>query len=366
MTRALFSLLGFMLIAAGPTVAQQDTTSVVVGMSLPLSGAQAISASQFKAGAEACLSAVNGNVKLEAYDDAGDPARAAANIRAMAGRPSVLLLLGGGDTNVTAAVVPLLEEVRLSMIGAVTGAASVRQLTGSHLFHGRANYFDEGAAVTKQLFELGISDLAVVYADSAMGREGLEGVRIETSRLAMRLQVIGLPAQGKFDSVVKSVAQAEPSAVVLIASHDQAARLIRDIRLTGARPRFVGLSSVSAERLSADLGGAARGVGITQIVPFPWGTKLELVRDYQAAMKAQGKGAPGYDSLEGCVYARLAAEAIKRAGREPTRAKVYAALDKGQFDLGGHLIRFGNSESPRQGSHFVEMTVIGSDMRVTR
>lgn len=366
MVPALLVLLGIGLLTAEPVIAQQNNTPMVFGMSLPLSGPRAASGEQLKAGAEACLLAANANVRLEVHDDGGDPARAAANTRAMAAQPNVLLVLGGGDTEVTSAVIPVLEEAHLTMIGAVTGAESVRQGRMAYLFHARASHLDESAEIIKQLFELGIGEIAVVYANTAFGREGLEGMRIEASRLALRLVVAALPASGAFDEVVKSVASAASSAVVLITSHDQAARFIRDLRQTGARPRFVGLSAVSAERLGVELGEVARGIGITQVVPLPWGTKLVLVRDYHAALKAHGSSVPGFDSLEGCVYARIGAEALKRVGRGPTRAKVYAALDKGTFDLGGHAIRFGSAEAPRQGTHFVEMTVIGADRRITR
>lgn len=366
MVSALLVLVGIGLLTARPVSAQQSNAPVVVGISLPLSGPRAASGAQLKAGAEACLVAANANVRLEVHDDGGDPARAAANTRAMAAQSNVLLVLGGGDTEVTAAVMPVLEDAHLPMIGAVTGAESVRQGGTPYLFHARASHLDEGAALTKQLYELGIGEITVVYADSAFGREGLEGMRIEASRLALRLVEAALPASGAFDGVVKSVARAALPAVVLITSHDQAARFIRDLRQTGTRPRFVGLSAVSAERLGAELGELARGIGITQVVPLPWGTKLELVRDYHAALKTHGSGVPGYDSLEGCIYARIGAEAIKRAGRGPTRAKVYAALDKGIFDLGGHAIRFGSAEAQRQGTRFVEMTVIGAYGRITR
>lgn len=358
-------LAGIMLLTVASSIyAQPQGTPLVVGMSLPLSGPRAVSGAQLKAGAEACLLAAAPNVRLEVHDDGGEPARAVGNIRTMAAQSNVLLVLGGGDTDVTAAMLPVLQEAHLTMIGATTGAESIRQAGATHLFHARASHLDEGAALTNQLYELGIGDLAAVYVDSAFGREGLEGMRIEATRLAMRLVVAALPTSGAFDEVVKSVAKASPAAVVLIAPHDQAARFIRNLRETGARPRFVAMSAVSAERLSSELGEVARGIGMTQVVPLPWGTKLALVRDYHAALKARGSSTPSYDSLEGCIYARLGAEAIKRAGRVPTRAKVYAALDNGTFDLGGYPIRFSSAE--RRGTRFVEMTVIGADGRITR
>lgn len=359
-------LVGLGLLTSAPVASQPAGSPAVVGMSLPLTGLRAASGAQFRIGAEACLLAANVNARLEVRDDGGDPLRAVANIRTFAAQPDLLLALGGGDTEVTSAVMPLLEEAQLLMVGAVTGADTVRRGGSSYLFHVRASYLDEGSAVAKQLFEFGIGEITVVYADSALGREGLEGMRVEVSRLAMRMVVAALPATGGFDAVVKSVAKTASPAVVLVTSHEQAARFIRELRETSARPRFVGLSAVLAERLGAELGDASRGVGVTQVVPFPWGTKLELVRDYQSALKAQGAGVPGYDSLEGCMYARLAAEAIKRTGRVPTRAKIYAVLDKGVFDLGGYVIRFGAPGTERQGTRFVEMTVIGANKRITR
>lgn len=348
------------------SVNAQDKASLptAIGMSLPLSGPRAASGVQMKTGAEACLSAAGINVRLEVHDDGGEPERAVANIRTMATQSNILLLLGGGDAEVTTASVPVLNEAHLAMIGAATGAESVRQNKSAFLFHARAGHSDESSAITTQLYELGISDIAVVYADIALGLEGLDGMRVEASRLAIRLVTAALPVSGSFDSVVKFIAKAAPSAVVLIAPHAQAARFIRYLHAAGIRPRFVGLSVVSAEHLSLELGESARGIGVTQVIPFPWGTKLELVRDYQAALKGHRSSAPGYDSLEGCIYARIGAEAIKRAGREPTRPKVYAALNRGTFDLGGHVIRFNNTE--RRGTRFVEMTVIGAEGRITR
>src|SRR5437867_3452049 len=110
MVSALHVLVGIGLLAAGPVSAQQTNALMVVGMSLPLTGPRAASGEQLKAGAEACLVAANANVRLEVHDDGGDPARAAANTRAMAAQPNILLVLGGGDTEVTAAVMPVLEE----------------------------------------------------------------------------------------------------------------------------------------------------------------------------------------------------------------------------------------------------------------
>jgi hypothetical protein len=58
-------------------------------------------------------------------------------------------------------------------------------------------------------------------------------------------------------------------------------------------------------------------------------------------------------------------EGLRRAGSEPTRAKVMAALETlHNFDLGGITVSYGPRE--RVGSNFVEVTVIGSDGKLLK
>ena len=63
--------------------------------------------------------------------------------------------------------------------------------------------------------------------------------------------------------------------------------------------------------------------------------------------------------LEGYSGAKVLVEGLRRAGRDPTRAKVVAALESmGNFDLGGVTVSY--SPTNRVGARYVEVTVIGS------
>ncbi|HJW11912.1 MAG TPA: ABC transporter substrate-binding protein, partial [Albitalea sp.] len=58
-------------------------------------------------------------------------------------------------------------------------------------------------------------------------------------------------------------------------------------------------------------------------------------------------------------------EALRRAGPQPTRAKVMAALESmTHYDLGGIIIGYGPKQ--RVGSRYVEVTVIGSEGRLLK
>jgi len=63
--------------------------------------------------------------------------------------------------------------------------------------------------------------------------------------------------------------------------------------------------------------------------------------------------------------ARVLVEAMRKAGRDLTREKLIASLESMQnHDLGGYRVSF--SANDRQGSRFVDLTVIGSGGRVLR
>ena len=107
-------------------------------------------------------------------------------------------------------------------------------------------------------------------------------------------------------------------------------------------------------------GGLGNGIGIAQVVPFPWNARVPVVADYQRQMRRQaGPVHYGFVSLEGYLAARLISEALQRSGPNPTRAgllQAFAAM--GDLDLGGYPIRLGPGD--RQASDYVELTFLGS------
>jgi len=101
-------------------------------------------------------------------------------------------------------------------------------------------------------------------------------------------------------------------------------------------------------------------------VPFPFSATLPLVDEYQKAMKQYAPNEPlSYSTLEGFVDAKIAVEALKRAGPKPTREKVLKALiNMGELDLGGVYVDY--SPKARNGWGQVDLTVIGPGGKLLR
>jgi branched-chain amino acid transport system substrate-binding protein len=104
----------------------------------------------------------------------------------------------------------------------------------------------------------------------------------------------------------------------------------------------------------------AHGLGISQVVPYPYMPNLPAVREFHALMKRYApKEQVNYTNFEQFLGAKVLVEGLRRAGPNPTRARLMKALENlGEFDLGG--VSVGYSPQNRVGSRYVEVTVIGS------
>lgn len=69
--------------------------------------------------------------------------------------------------------------------------------------------------------------------------------------------------------------------------------------------------------------------------------------------------------LEVFINAKVLVEGLRRAGKDPTRPRFIQALESlRQFDVGGFEVNFG--KGVRQGSRFVDLTIIGAGGKFTR
>ena len=86
------------------------------------------------------------------------------------------------------------------------------------------------------------------------------------------------------------------------------------------------------------------------------------MRELQADAAAAKLGKSNVYMLEGYIAAWTYTEALRKAGKEPTRAKLRKALDTLQeLDLGGFRMHF---DGDRVGSKLVELSLIDSTGRV--
>ncbi len=285
--------------------------------------------------------------------------------------PEVIALFGfAGTANVSKLLTDgVLDVGGAPLVAPYTGGEALRSPFNPHIFHVRAGYMDETEHMVHQAATLGMTRIAVMYQNDAFGKAGLAGVEAALAKRNMKM-LVAASYERNTDEVadaVKQIKAAEPQATIMISVNRSTAAFAKQYRAIGGGGQLYNISVVDPAEL-VKLAGvkAVHGLGISQVVPFPFGANKPAVREYQALMKKYGGGqAVSYTSFEEFLGAKVLVEGLRRAGPAPSRAKLVKALVSiDNFDLGG--TRVGYSPTNRIGSRFVEVTVIGASGKLLR
>jgi ABC-type branched-subunit amino acid transport system substrate-binding protein len=359
-------------VAAVAAFAQNNR--VVLGQSAALTGPAAQLGLQMNAGARICFNAlnaqggVNGNtIELRVADDGYEPERCKANTDKFI-KDDVFGLFGYVGTPTCLAALPLVVDAKMPFFGPFTGAEALRDPLHKSVFHLRASYYDETALIVKQLTSLGLKKIAVFYQNDAYGKAGLEGVTRALKAQNLAPVALGTVERNTIDvaQAVKEITPKMPDAVVQISAYKSCAAFIRAARKAGYGGTFFNVSFVGTQALADELGKEANGVMISQVMPFPFSTTTPISREYlEAVRKAGGDAQPNYSSMEGYLSAKVLAEGLKRAGRNPTRESLINGLESIQnADFGGFAVRFGPKD--HVASRFVDLSMLTEDGKVRR
>lgn len=367
------------LIAAGaattllaPWVRTRAAPGWIIGQSAPLTGVLAASNAETTAGARLYFTRLNARggvhgrpIELVSMDDGQDPKRTAANTQALLDQGALALAMFRTTPSIEAAL-PLARKAGTAFIGSQVGPSLLYEGGQNLVFNTRASYHDEVARAVKFFTQLGLTRVAALVAGDAFGQDVLQGLK-----RAMAGAQIDLVAQATFDNrsadvkaQMETIRAASPQVVILVANAKASAEFIKASKAAGLSPTFVSLSNTSGAGYVNDLGRAAEGVVVTQVVPTPYSGKVRLVSEFRDAVAEAGSSAPplSHASLMGYTTAKFIHEGLRRAGPAADRTRLVEAINgAGRFDLGDFTLSYGPDN--RQGSRLAELTIIGRDGR---
>jgi len=351
---------------------------LVVAQIAPLSGVLASTGKQMVLGGQIYFDSVNAKggvhgarIKHVVLDDSYKVEETVRLTQEVLGRGDVVALFGfAGTANVGKLLSDgVLDAGGIALVAPYTGGEVLRSPFNPWIFHVRAGYADEAEHMVKQVTTLGMKRVAVMYQDDAFGKAGLAGVEAALASRQLKLAVAA-PYERNTDEVdeaVRLINASDAQAVIMISVNRSTAAFAKRYREAGGGAQLYNISVVDPAEL-VKLAGLqnVHGLGISQVVPYPYSPNLAVVREYQAALK---KYAPqesvNYTSFEEFLGAKVLVEGLRRAGPNPTRAKVLKALESlERLDLGGTTVAY--SASNRIGSRSVEVTVIGGSGRLMK
>jgi branched-chain amino acid transport system substrate-binding protein len=263
----------------------------------------------------------------------------------------------------------VLENAGIALVAPYTGGEVLRNPYNPYIFHIRAGYADEAEGIVNQLVMLNMKRIAVMYQDDPFGKAGLDGVVAALKKRGLEVAAVGTYEKNtdKVGDAVNAIAKANPQAVVMISVNKSTAAFSKQIRAVSTVSQLVNISVVNPKEIVRLIGtDGARGIGIAQVMPYPYSPTVAIVKEYQQAMKKYAPNAElSYTSFEEFIGAKVLVEGLRRAGNSPTREKVIQSLESlSAYDVGGFTLRF--SPNNRVGSRFVEITVLGKDGRLLR
>jgi ABC-type branched-subunit amino acid transport system substrate-binding protein len=367
------------LLAAGLSstcLAENGVTAdtIVLGQSVALTGPAAALGIDMRNGAKVYFDYINAKggvhgrkIQLITLDDGYEPARTAPNTRKLIEENKVFALFGYVGTPTSAAAMPIFTEAKVPYFGAFTGAELLRQPFNRYVFNVRASYYDETEKIVEQLVSTGSKNIAVFYQDDAYGQAGLKGVELAMTRRNMKISTTATVERNttKVEQAVKTISAAQPDAVVMISAYKSCGEFIRQMKGHGSAAQFYNVSFVGSKALADDLGKEGTGVAISQVMPFPWGASIPVVREYQSLMLRAGNKEFTFTTIEGFIAAKVFVEGLRRAGRDLNRERLITALESmNNVDLGGYYVGF--TPSNHNASKFVDLTIIARDGKFLR
>ncbi|NBZ89920.1 ABC transporter substrate-binding protein [Stagnihabitans tardus] len=358
------------VLLASPVAAQEasPTDTLTFAQVAALTGPASALGTGMRDGITAAFAEANaaggvGGLKLalDSLDDGYEPDQSVAQLETVLAKPGYLALIGPVGTPTNQAMVPMAASAGLPVIGPFTGAGFLRDPALTNVFNLRASYGAETEAWMAHLVDdLGMKRIAILYQDDGFGRAGLDGAKAALERRGMTLVAEGTYVRNTtaVKSALLDIRKAEPEAVVMVGAYKPVAEFVRLSRKLKFEPTFVNISFVGSGALAAELGADGAGVIVSQVVPLPWDTSVPVVVAYQAALAAHVPDAKiDFVSLEGYLVGRLAIEALKAAGANPTRESYLKALQGvTAVDLGGLGLQYGPGDN--QGSDSVFLTRI--------
>jgi ABC-type branched-subunit amino acid transport system substrate-binding protein len=312
---------------------------------------------------------VGGNqLKLTTLDDGLQSATMVALTQEVIDARSAIGLLGYLNSSGLAEIAKkdLLGKNGMALIAPLQGDKHV--VGARNMFPLRSGYTDEIAALLKEAKGRNKDTVALVHMNIDFGPSlstqahliaGENGVQIVTHQI---LNAAPNQLEASVKAAVSQITKNEPKAVLILAAGQPAFEFIRSMRAAaGDKIQLYGLSVLLHDVLVKEVGlEAARGIVLSQAVPYPFTPTQPVINEFQADMKQYAPGeAISFSSFEGYLGAKIAVEAVRRAGSQPTRASLLQALTElGEYNLGGVYVNY--TPSQRKGWGGVNLSIINA------
>jgi len=372
--KAGFLCAGVWALALSALLSSPAWAQLRIGMPSGFTGSVAAGVKENAEGARLYLNAVNARggvhgerIELITVDDQFDPKTTVEVATRLINEQKVLALFLNRGTPHAQALLPLLTEARVPLVGPSTGAMVLHEPVHPWVFNVRATYQREAARAIEHLARIGMARIAVLQTDDTFGADAYAGAAKGFAQAKLEPALLAKFPREKpdFTPLARQVAALQAQAVLIIASAGNTAEAVKAIRAAGSLAQVVTLSNNASDGFVKLLGPHARGVIVTQVFPNERSMTSPLIREAMDLAKAQNLPGVSPAMMEGFAAAKVLVEGLRRAGPKPSPEGLRDALEATRgFNLGGLSISY--SPTSHTGLDFADLSIIDGSGKFRR
>jgi branched-chain amino acid transport system substrate-binding protein len=377
MAAMIFSVVAILVASTGVFAEEGVTeTEIRLGMVNAQTGPASGLGTGMKVGAEAFFKEVNEKggvhgrkINLLVADDGYEPDKTIDQTLKMIEENKVFSLFGYVGTPTANAVIPIVKDTKVPLVGLFTGAMTLREPVTPQIFNIRASYNDEAEKLVDTFIKAGAKKFAVFYQDDGFGMAVLNG-----TDKALKKRGMEIVAKGTFQrntTAIKTglaaVMAAKPDVVIMVGPYTPLATFIKDARAEGLKAHLATVSFVGTGNLVNMVGTTGDGVVISQVIPFPEDLNVAVTKECAGIIAKHFPGEKiGFVNFEGCISAKAMVTALEKAGKNLTRAGLIKSFEEmNNVDVGGMVFSFGATNHQASNTVFLSQIKDGKITPIT-
>lgn len=307
---------------AGPQPTPNFTGTVKIGVAAPYTGDTADGGIQIWQGAQLAANEANaqggilGNkIELVPVDDGASPDKARSVAQQLVDA-KVVAVVGHKDSGVS---IPASEVYNAAGIVQITPTSSNPRLTAQGfdtVFRVCPIDTTQGPLLAEFMVQkLGLSKIAVVYADTAYG----QGLQAEYEKRLGELGVTPVASEQihrgdkDFMPTLQKIQHLAPAAIFYAGSLPEAIIIASQMKEIGLKAAFVGGDTLFQPEFIVQTGAAGEGAYVSSFFPKMQDAQGSAERNWLAAYREEFKRNPGGNSSGGYVAAQAIFEAMRQA-----------------------------------------------------
>jgi branched-chain amino acid transport system substrate-binding protein len=335
---------------------KQESSTVRVGVILPLTGDAAVYGKALKNGIELALSEDSASsqpkVALIYEDDQGQASQAVSAAHRLIDIEKVPAIIGGAMSSTAEAIIPICDLAHVVLLSPTATKPSLTRVGSYFLRLWPSDDYDGKVMAETAYHKLGLKRVNILYVNVAYGVGITEVFAREFEQLGGIVVSKDGYAQGTTDfrTLLTKIQAADPEAIYLPGYVSEVTQVLKQATELGIKARFLGVNSLYDPKLIEIAGNAAEGAVFTYPT-FDVTSTEPLVARFITAYKTKYGSEPDAFAAQGFDSFRILAKVLGTLHQEAIEgAALLRALHfLGRFEGAGGTFAFderGDVEKP--------------------